>query len=282
MVAAAAAVLMPTPAAAAGMTPVEAAAAAAVAVADQPGDNTVEVPVALLQQLMAQQQSLQRQLLLLTAEVCVSGPPALHRAAAAAQQDDSVSLSAGSKGVFTLGYATSASSGTGTMARARSAAGYATAAAAPAAAASASARGSFVSRWAGLDCNLPRNGLSLVPSATWAATLYYEGHNGYPAWKDREEEQEQASQRGELGPQQSWRSGRRRTWHQFVRAMQLVEEVAKREQCTPIQAAKLVDQCLEARQVGKARKKSFACLGRSDKAESVRQMLGLPAKPESS
>ena len=147
----------------------EAAAAAAVAVADQPGDNTVEVPVALLQQLMAQQQSLQRQLLLLTAEVCVSGPPALHRAAAAAQQDDSVSLSAGSKGVFTLGYATSASSGTGTMARARSAAGYATAAAAPAAAASASARGSFVSRWAGLDCNLPRNGLSLVPSATWVS-----------------------------------------------------------------------------------------------------------------
>ena len=125
-VAAAAAVLMPTPAAAAGMTPVEAAAAAAVAVADQPGDNTVEVPVALLQQLMAQQQSLQRQLLLLTAEVCVSGPPALHRAAAAAQQDDSVSLSAGSKGVFTLGYATSASSGTGTMARARSAAGSGT------------------------------------------------------------------------------------------------------------------------------------------------------------
>ncbi|EFN53444.1 expressed protein [Chlorella variabilis] len=119
-------------------------------------------------------------------------------------------------------------------------------------------------------------------AVTKAATLYYEGHNGYPAWKDREEEQEQASQRGELGPQQSWRSGRRRTWHQFVRAMQLVEEVAKREQCTPIQAAKLVDQCLEARQVGKARKKSFACLGRSDKAESVRQMLGLPAKPESS
>ena len=81
-----------------------------------------------------------------------------------------------------------------------------------------------------------------------AATLYYEGHNNYPAWKDREEEQEQARKRGTLGERQSWRAGgqARKTWHLIQNAMRLVEEVAEMEQCTPIEAAALVDQRLQA------------------------------------
>lgn len=86
--------------------------------------------------------------------------------------------------------------------------------------------------------------------AAQAARHYYEGVQG-PAWKDREDEQREAQRLGRLPTRHTWRPGAavRKIWHLVVNAMALVEELARQEGCSNMDAARLVDQRL-AQQVG--------------------------------
>lgn len=255
--------------------PAPSAAAAALLEADASvlaasEDGQVTVPLSLLRQLvqqqqqqLAQQHELTTAVHLLSSEVSLHGPPSRRRTIVAAAADPSVSLDATTVGVFELGYAP--------------AAGSAAAPSAAAPAADSSAEGGWRSRWHGVPCNIPSS-LSALLNTEWAARHYYEGVQG-PAWKDREDEQREAQRLGRLPTRHTWRPGAavRKIWHLVVNAMALVEELARQEGCSNMDAARLVDQRL-AQQEGK-KKKNFASLGRKENEAAVRELLGLPAKP---